>query len=342
MWNAEGFNALKLEVQKLPAAASAIIDIPEIPLSIPDIDIENFVCESMLGEINSMRRKIDNLIKAPIRIMNQIDSLYYQALRDLDRFESDIGNLLKAVNPPDLNLTELYNSFLNMQANCPFIADSGMLDGMMSAFEDIASLSEMTTEAFKNQLIDDALAQVKQHLFGVSHNAFSSTLDKFVKENVGSIADLQRKYVDMLRAAGVYELLDALYMLEQCINSMCQIADRFESTAQRYREQLGISGDPSKDKDFFDRDRVKERFDRLMRRDNAQIMQLEGGSDLIAASQTDPWAAIEHKIPALQAKISEIDSAIQKVKDPEFITLSGTGEFFDNIKTIIPIEPPAV
>ena len=46
---------------------------------------------------------------------------------------------------------------------------------------------------------------------------------------------------------------------------------------------------------------------------------------------------VEHKISSIQSKISEIDAAIQKVRDPEFIQLSGVDEFFANIKEIVPV-----
>lgn len=305
-WEAasERFNPLQFKYDLLPSAESfkEYFNIPEIPDSFPNINPQNFVCETLLGELNGMRRKIDELIQGPMKLMNQIDRMYRSVLYDLDSFESSLGDLLKSVNPPNLNLTDLHNSFLNMYNSCPFISDSGILDGVLESFEDIAGLSEMTTPAFKNQLIDSALEQVKDQLFGFQNNAFSSTLDKFITDNVGSIADLQRKYVALLEASGVYDLLDQLYMLEQCLHSMCALGDRFVATADRYRSELGISNDPTKDSDFLNTERMKRQLG-------------------------DGWDNVKHKVAPLKSRIKSIDSSIQKVKSKDFVSLD-VGDFF--------------
>ena len=309
----DAYHGLKLPFERLPDMEDVIdaFPIPDIPLNFPNISAENLKCEAILGEINQLRRQINTLIRGPMQLLNQIDSAYANLLQNLDKFESSIGDLLKSIDPPNLSIMELYNAFSNMYDQCPFFADSGALDGVLEAFENVANLAEMTTPAFKNALIDDALFQIKEAVFGIGRNALSGTLDSLIKDNVGSISDLQNAYRELLESTGVNAALDYLWMLEKCIKAMCNVGDKFVSTVDQYKKELRLD---KKDGSLIDKDKISKK-----------VKELPEGLDL------------DTQISKAEGAVKSVESSIQKLKDPEFFNIKpeSVSEFFNNAASIV-------
>ena len=279
--------------------------------SIPAIasGVEDLICENLISSINDTRKTINDVIRGPLKMISKMESKYYQILRDVDSMESSLIGLLKSVDGPNLNIADLYNAYNNLANSCVFESTLGNMTGILEAFEDIKNLADMTTPEFKNQLIDDLIGMIKEDLLGVANQSAGKILDDLIQDNVGSFAQLRQKYNDMLKASGVYKLLDLLYELEMCLAESCRAYKNLKreslNTYDRYKEQLGISDDPDTPSDPLNMEKMKKRFG-------------------------DQWDVVKGKASNLNRHTEDALSGINKIRNnPKEVVIEGLDEFFN-------------
>lgn len=271
-------------------------------------DVESLICENLISAINDTRRTINDVIRGPLKLINKMENKYFEILRDVDNLESSLINMLKSVDPPNLNITDLFNAYTDLANSCLFASTLGNMDGILQAFEDIANLAEMTTPAYKNQLIDELIGMIKEDILGVSNSSAGKILDDLINDNIGNFGQLRDMYNNMLKAAGVFDLLDNLKFLEQCIAESCRAYRGLKSAAvgtyDRYIEELGISTDPDKPADPLNMERMKKRFG-------------------------ESWKDVKDKASSLNRHTEDLSNGLQKIKDrPKTVVIEGLDEFF--------------
>ena len=274
-----------------------LINLEGLADHFPNIDATSFVCETMYGNYRDLNRQLKNVISGPLRVIGKMEAEYNKLLMMLGAYESSLLGMLKSVDPPNLNIRDLFNSFSNMYSNCPFFASTGALDGMMQTLHDIKTLTDMTDPSFKNMLIDKGMKQLIEAVTGTSANSFTGALDSIVSDKVGRVSDLRRIYINMLQSTGVLGLLEQLNMIEDCLESICQLGKSFERTYDRYKKELGIPDNPDDPIDPLNINKMKDRF---------------GGR----------WDDVKENHERLQEYGREWTSSIDKITDPEFIGIS--------------------